>query len=351
MLNSIITILAIAFGVGLVVLLLKVSLSRTKDRSTVVSHLYVYPVKSLGGVEVDEASVSRIGFRFDRRFIVADKDGMMLSQRKHPRMATLQPSVEEKDGVINLKIHDRHDPSSECEVSVSLEDAASGRYPFVTVEVWGAKIRAARVGDAVSKWLSDKIGVDCYLATVISDSAHDRKLKPKYQVHGHKEDQAGAFSDGFPYLLASEESLVGVNAQLKLAGVSTIGMERFRPNIVVKNVSKPFAEDNWAEIKIGSLRFRVAKPCDRCSMPTIDQKAGVRDKTNQPTRTMKKFRYFSWTKSNGEKAVYFGQNLVCHGDTGKIKRGDKLSVICGTSALGCQTSVLTKVMLKLSSLF
>lgn len=95
------------------------------------------------------------------------------------------------------------------------------------------------------------------------------------------------FSDGFPFLLASQSSLVALNRKLS----SPITMERFRPNIVVDGC-KPFDEDRWESIRFhlqnqccptveenstGSFDYidmTVVKPCARCMIPNVDPAKG-----------------------------------------------------------------------------
>ncbi len=50
---------------------------------THLSDLHVYPIKSCGGIAVDER-----GLRHDRRWMLVDETGGFISQRELPRMAT-----------------------------------------------------------------------------------------------------------------------------------------------------------------------------------------------------------------------------------------------------------------------
>ncbi len=67
-------------------------------------------------------------------------------------------------------------------------------------------------------------------------------------------------------------------------------MNRFRPNLVVSGCN-PFDEDNWKQIKIGSIFFHVVKPCSRCMMMTTDQETATRYK--EPLRTLTRYRKFN----------------------------------------------------------
>ena len=142
-----------------------------------------------------------------------------------------------------------------------------------------------------------------------------------------------------------------MNARLRERKVDCISMDRFRPNIVVKGVSRPFAEDCWAKVRIGNeALFRVSKPCARCTMPTVDQATGKRSKQDEPTKTMREFRLFNWVKPR-KKEVFFGQNLVQLQQEGSIRVGDAVKVLCGSAGMGAQSSAYTKMMVAVSDLF
>lgn len=50
-----------------------------------------------------------------------------------------------------------------------------------------------------------------------------------------------------------------LNKRLK----APLPMNRFRANIVVAG-GEPWAEDEWAGLRIGGLEFASVKPCGRC---------------------------------------------------------------------------------------
>jgi uncharacterized protein YcbX len=116
-----------------------------------------------------------------------------------------------------------------------------------------------------------------------------------------------SFADGFPFLLISEESLADLNGRLAVP----LPMNRFRPNLVVAGC-EPYAEDGWKEIRIGDVKLRVVKPCERCLVTTTDQATGERGK--EPLRTLATYRKVG-------NDVMFGQNVV-HENTGELRVGD-----------------------------
>ena len=116
-----------------------------------------------------------------------------------------------------------------------------------------------------------------------------------------------AFSDGFPLLVANSASLADLNARLAARGVAPVGMERFRPNLVLDGLA-PWEEDHVDEIAIatpeGTLRLKLVKPCARCTIPSVDPATGVQG--HEPGDTLAGFR----ADARVDGAVTFGMNAV-----------------------------------------
>lgn len=155
-----------------------------------------------------------------------------------------------------------------------------------------------------------------------------RKTDPKY-ASGY---QTG-YSDGFPFLVLSEESLADLNARIAHKNrdqpnpPEPLKMERFRPNIVIRG-GNPFGEDTWQDIRIGSVKLKIVKPCSRCKMPTVDQ--ATAEMGMEPTHTLKTYRTGSilkLQKPSWNDEVFFGQNAVATTSRGSISVGDRVEVL------------------------
>jgi len=59
----------------------------------ILTHIYIYPIKSLGGISLQSVKVKERGLQHDRRWMLVDKNGMFLTQREHPQMALLQVNI------------------------------------------------------------------------------------------------------------------------------------------------------------------------------------------------------------------------------------------------------------------
>ncbi|HEY6787936.1 MAG TPA: MOSC domain-containing protein, partial [Trebonia sp.] len=166
------------------------------------------------------------------------------------------------------------------------------------------------------QWLSKVAGMDVRL--VYLDDPTRRATNPDYS----KDGDVVSFADGYPLLLTSEESLERLNewiADGKHAAEGPLPMTRFRPNVVVAGAAA-FAEDGWHLVRIGDLRFRVAKPCGRCVLTTVDPDTAVKGK--EPLATLARHR--RWDGN-----VWFGVNLIPDDPRpdGRLHVGDPVQVL------------------------
>ncbi len=268
------------------------------SENLILSELYLYPVKSLRGIAVQAWEVDAFGLRFDRRWMVVDQNGRFLTQRQLPHMAKISTALDPVSGALTL----RHPQLGEINVPKAPEAPSRKE-----VTVWRSHVQAVPVDSGVDEWLSEAIGKPCQLVWFPDDEVRQVNLK-----HARKGEKT-AFSDGYPFLLISQGSLDDLNSRLP----APVSMRRFRPNLVVSGCP-PFAEDSWRSISIGGIPFRIAKPCSRCVVTTVDPDTG--EKTgNEPLKTL-----FTYRKHGNE--AWFGQNAI-HEGQGKLKVGDRVQVL------------------------
>jgi uncharacterized protein len=258
-----------------------------------LSDLCVYPIKSCGGIAVDEWEVDERGLRHDRRWMLVDETGCFISQRELPRMALIKVRIE-SDGLV-----------------ADAPGMPSLQVPFrppdgkpLLARVWDDFVETQTVDD--DNWFSEFLEVGCKLVYL-----PDESVRPVDAAYAEPGDRVG-LADGFPFLLISEASLADLNARLE----EPLPMNRFRPNLVVGGC-EPFAEDGWRGVRIGKLTFRVVKPCARCTITTVDQESATKGK--EPLRTLARFR------RAGNK-VLFGQNLI-HDQRGTLRIGDPVEIL------------------------
>lgn len=265
-----------------------------------LSEIWVYPVKSMGGISLQEARVTDRGLELDRRWLLVDDDGLFLSQREHPQLALFQPQV------VNDKLRIAHREFLES-IDLELRPIFSASNQKVKVTVWDDTIDAFEVSQDASDWFTKLLGLSVRLVYMPDESK--RKLDPDYAISG---DEITSFADAYPFLIIGQSSLDDLNERLR----EKIAINRFRPNFVFTN-GMAFEEDFWRDFTIGNLSFVGVKRCDRCVMTTVDQEKGI-VAGKDPLKTLAKYRNF------GNK-VLFGQNLIGL-DTGIVSVNDEIKV-------------------------
>ncbi|WP_440223905.1 MOSC domain-containing protein [Dokdonella sp. MW10] len=262
-----------------------------------LSALHVFPIKSCAALAPAEAVVEPRGLVGDRRWMVVDEDGGLLSARKHPRMTLVR--THEVDGGVSVEA-----PGMPGLVVRPHADATARR----TATVWGSTVDARAAESQADAWISDVLGRPAHFAYM--DEAAHRPVDPAFGRDG----DIVSFADGFPLLLISQAALDALNAKL----AAPVPMLRFRPNLVVAGTD-PHAEDGWRRVRIGGIAFDVVKPCARCVLTTVDFTRGELDPGGEPLRTLIGYR-------RSPDGVTFGQNLIPRG-TGTLRVGDAVEVL------------------------
>ena len=65
-----------------------------------ISNLYIYPITSLGGIEVQNAALTDRGLAHDRRWMLVDEHNQFLTQRSFPRMALLKTAFKDNKVIV-----------------------------------------------------------------------------------------------------------------------------------------------------------------------------------------------------------------------------------------------------------
>jgi uncharacterized protein YcbX len=260
-----------------------------------VSELFIYPIKSLGGISLSSAVVTDRGFQYDRRWMLVDSDNQFITQRDFAEMALLQVYVE-KEG---LKVTHKQKGDS-----IVIPFETSGE--FISVQVWSDKVKGIIVNTETNEWFSDILNKPCRL--VYMPDQTKRRVDGRYATN----KEITNFSDGYPFLTIGQSSLNDLNSRLE----EKLPINRFRPNIVFTS-GTPYEEDTFAHFIINDIHFYGVKLSARCVITTINQ--DTIKKSKEPLRTLSTYRM----KNN---KIYFGQNLL-HDGKGTINIGDEIKPI------------------------
>ncbi|MER6535344.1 MOSC domain-containing protein [Streptomyces sp. 900105755] len=265
--------------------------------------IHVHPVKSLRGFSPREAVVEPWGLAGDRRWVLIDDGGKVVTQRVQPRLALAAAEPLPGGGV-------RLSAPGLPPLTVPVPEPGG----TVPVDIFGTRVEAVLAAKAAHAWCGAYLEADVRLAHM-DDPASRRPIDPDHALPG----ETVSFADGYPLLLTTQASLDALNSLIARGEYPDEGplpMNRFRPNVVVRS-AQAWAEDDWNRIAIGEVEFRVAKMCGRCVVTTTDQVTAERGR--EPLRTLARHRRF------GSRLV-FGQNLVPR-SPGTIRVGDPVRVL------------------------
>ena len=283
-----------------------------------VAAVHVYPVKSFRGASLAGSRLERQGLRDDRRWMVVDPAGSVLTARTLPGMLAV---------------------TAVARASGDLVLTAATMPPLHVARPWDGllvPVSLGRVGHAVDAgpvagaWLTTVLGRPARLVWL--DDPTRRTVSAE---HGGRAGDVLSLADTAPLLLTTVASLrrldrwvadtyaarhasCGAQAGARPAALS---MERFRPNIVVDGDLEPFEEDGWLTVQVGGVRLRFAEHTDRCVLTTLDP--GTLERGPEPLRSLSRHR--RW-----DGKVWFGVRLVPV-STGTVAVGDEVSVLEASS--------------------
>lgn len=245
--------------------------------------LYRYPIKSTWGEALSASTVERLGLAGDRRWMFVDETtGRCLTQRTVPALGKISARYAINGG---LTLNAPGLPA----LHVPLPEADSHLRGVV---IWKDALRVPDAGDEAAAWASQLIGQPVRLVYV-----PEHRARPLGAGDGAPDDRV-AFADGFPLLLINQASVDDLSLRVGREMV----MSRFRPNLVIEG-AEAYAEDSWSRLRIGQVTLRVASPCARCILTTIDPATYERDADREPLNTLKNYRRF-------DNGIMFGRNLV-----------------------------------------
>ena len=256
-----------------------------------LSDIYIYPIKSLGAIRLDNTKTTEKGLQYDRRWMLIDTENNFMTIRRNVEFLFFKLSMTDHGFRVAYK-------GDALEVPFDFHSDEE-----ITCSVWDDEVIALKGKSNWNKWFSEKIGRPCSLVYMPEES--NRVIKPMWG------GTSVSFADGYPLLVVGEESLKELNHKLE----SPVEMMRFRPNLVF-NGGKAYDEFNWSTFKIGEVEFQGLKPCARCIVTTYDPKTGEKDR--EPLLTLSK------QKIDGN--IVFGQHSKSV-DSGVISEGDSIKIL------------------------
>ncbi|KAK4692265.1 hypothetical protein P7C71_g4905, partial [Lecanoromycetidae sp. Uapishka_2] len=346
-----------------------------------VKSLWIYPVKSCRGVELNRGAIIDKGMEFDRQFCFAqltskfpvphnasteekaEHKWKFITQRSIAAMATIRTEIWLSDpssptysrrhprvqsgGVLVIKfpkvdtaagllssiidfmmsliatrehsIHIPFDPTS--------EQIEKNGYTTDNMEIWKDSPKSLMVASTEKgdSWIQDLrfyLGITNHLALFRVSKEQPREVyrcAPRKEELGYQ-SQVG-FQDAYPLHILSLASVHDIAGKLD-KGAFPLGALNFRPNIVITG-GNAYEEDSWKRIRIGDYEYHVACRTVRCLLPNVNPATGVRH-GSEPNKTLKIHRRID---EGDPKNACLGMQMVPAKEESEIKVGDNIQVM------------------------
>ncbi|MCJ1456004.1 hypothetical protein MMC28_006361 [Mycoblastus sanguinarius] len=343
-----------------------------------VKSLWVYPVKSCRGVELNRGTVISTGMEYDRQFSFAQLSSTFpatldtrheekakytwkfITQRGIAAMAmvkteiwvpdpssttysTRHPSVR-SGGVLVIKYPRVDDGSSiwgnalrlvggpseniiYIPFNPTLEQIKSNGYMMEDMEIWKDKPKSMIMASTEKQdpWIHELrsyLGITNHLALFRVSKEQPREV---FRC-APKKDQVGyqpivGFQDAYPLHILNLASVHDVERRFEKSAPPLSALN-FRPNIIITG-GEAYAEDYWKRIKIADYEYYVSCRTVRCLLPNVNPATGKRH-ASEPNRTLKSFRCID---EGDPRNACLGMQMVPAIQDSKIKVGDTITVL------------------------
>jgi uncharacterized protein YcbX len=315
----------------------RVSFTYGKDKTLLklISKLFVYPIKSIRGCEVQSALLTREGFHLDRRFMLLKSNSQTPGPRKlenmhitrFPAMCLFHTYIIDSRLVVSYTPVGAAIASSTIEIP--LEPENWGNLEKVEVNMHSSVTTSYDMGDKYNAWFSEHFGFPVVLAfwglnprlvlgnlpfqlpNIGPESASPlTKFISSLPVIGPfltpQSQGVIAFNDCAPYLVISDTSVDDVSA--RLPDDISMDLTKFRANIVVTGAKVAYNEDFWSELTFSPLspnspvsvttqaipspKIILTSNCGRCASLNVDYTTGchLTNPSTQPLKLLQKDR-------------------------------------------------------------
>ncbi|XP_043195141.1 mitochondrial amidoxime-reducing component 1-like [Amphibalanus amphitrite] len=263
-----------------------------------LSAISLYPLKSGAGLRCQHAQVTAFGLRsgpkLDRCLAVVCNDTILCAMSRRT--------------IVLIKA-DLDDDS----VTLSAPAMTPLRVPLPTEgnsvvhgEQFGTHNAGLDLGEQASKWLSDYFadGKAYTLMYFRHGSVPARRTVdiPRPYARFALPSDVAAFQNVTALSVVCEASVDELNSRME----TPVTLDNFRMNLTVAGAA-PFADDDWAFVRIGTAVMRHIKAVQRCPNTCVDPRTGQRSQLMEPLRTLRTFRL---AKTKEEKAMYKDSPLL-----------------------------------------
>ena len=229
-----------------------------------------YPVKSMGGEQLEQSDIGEHGLVGDRAWAVRDEvRGGIRGAKNIPALMRLSarypsPPTQERSNPAEMTLPDgstcrTDDPDVNARLSAALDHPVT-LWPLLSPDLRDHYRRGAPTHDDIEQELRAIFGRNP------DEPLPDLSVFPPELME--LESPLGTYFDAFPLLLMTEASLRRM--QTRHPG-SRFDVRRFRPNLLIDTgADAGFPEEAWSgrRIRLGDVVAHVTVRCPRCVMTT-----------------------------------------------------------------------------------
>ncbi|KAM3414151.1 hypothetical protein BST61_g10809 [Cercospora zeina] len=343
-----------------------------------IEGIYIYPVKALRAIELEEAQVTRHGFHHDRRFMMLHvqkgEDGKPtyknIAIAYYPKSVFFHPRIDTDAGVLTIAYKPPNEEEKSLDVPLSPH---TDDLEIVDVTLHGSPAKAYKMQQQYNDWLSSCYGFEVILIylgpqyrPVLMSSSHNIQRKPNSSSHNaasswlssltstasnlllssasnstsSSSPQLLTFTDVAPYLITSSKSMQDIHSRFpSTTDRSALDIIKFRPNIIISDASAPWDEDFWHQItilptnpnnnnKTNPTKIDCIHNCGRCKSINIDYQTGE-PSTSEAGELLKKLQKDRRIDPGVKYSPIFGRySFLNDGESegNVIRKGDEVEV-------------------------
>lgn len=111
-----------------------------------IHQLWVYPVKSLRGIELQHSAISQQGLAHDRQWMLVMPNGRFVTQRQVPHMALINTAISGQNLILSQ--------AGKGSVEIPMEQTSGEIFDGT---VWRDSVEVQEASEAASHWLTETL--------------------------------------------------------------------------------------------------------------------------------------------------------------------------------------------------
>lgn len=253
--------------------------------NAIAVQIFIYPIKSLGPVEVQVAEITNEGLRFDRQYVLVKPPKTENDLAEHVTikntfvLGLFKQEIDKNWSKIIIS-NTKADEHATFAVPLTPSPLALLSAPTHKVSIFGTEAIGIDMGDEVSKYFTRHIGQPIRLLYIGGNGQREipgAVFIPKsyralsISVNEKMQPQRIRFADTAPLLITTTASEEDARRRLPPIARSEDVIVRFRPNIHVDvgREQEPYQEDGWDMLSIRSASNPAQEVSVRCLFKAV----------------------------------------------------------------------------------